>query len=184
MLAKLVEDNYKQILDNAINITRRKNYQQAKALINEAYLTLSEKDLTTKKEFFVEYYTATMYNLYIGERSSYNKNERVSTIPIEYEQVNDDWKQIEILLDEANEATIEAICNLSHLGKEKAIKYVELMQFKDRLAPHLKEIFSLHFEQGLSSRKIAEVMESETGYKMEFKSYNRMINEVKQKLNG
>lgn len=183
MLAKLIEDNYKQILVCATNITRRKDRHQAKALINEAYITASSKDLTGKEEHFVKWFTKMMHFIYIDKNTKYNKGERLSEIHLEYDPGNEDWKEIELVLD-TNDETIDTIINLSHLGKDKAIKYTELMQFKNSLPPHEKEIFSLHFEQGLSSRSIAKLMKFETGYEMNYVRYNEMINKVKAKIYG
>ena len=182
MLSKLVEDNYKQLLINAKHITRRNPRHQAEALISEAYLTLSNKDIT--EEGFIKVFTKTMHNLYIGERSTYNKAEKLSPLHLTYDNGNDDWKQIELVLDNVSDGTRELINELSHLKEQDAVDYVELMCFKQSLPPHLKEIFSLYYEQGMGAIRIARLMEEETGYKMSYMGYHRMIVELKEKLYG
>jgi len=201
MLSKLVEDNYKQLLINAKHITRRNPRHQAEALISEAYLTLSNKEVA--EEGFIKVFTKTMHLLYIGERSTYNKSERLSKIhlldgeggrrgtssgnngsSLFRETGNDDWKKIELVLDDVNESTRNLINELSHLKEQDAVDYVELMCFKQSLPPHLKEIFSLYYEQGMGAIRIARLMEEETGYKMSYMGYHRMIVELKEKLYG
>lgn len=181
MLNKLIEDNYDNILIHANRITRKRNRHQSKALINETYLMLSEKELTPEQASSIKYFVKTMFYMYRGERSRYSKAERVNSIYLDYDPGNEDWTSIELILDE-NEDTKDEIVNLSHLGKEKAIKYVELMQLKETLPPHEKEIFSLHFEHEQSSRDIAKKVSSETGWDISHMTYNKLINQVKDKI--
>jgi DNA-directed RNA polymerase specialized sigma24 family protein len=182
MLSKLVEDNYKQLLINAKHITRRNPRHQAEALISEAYIKLANKEV--KEEGFVKVFTKTMHYLYIGTRSTFNKAEKLSPLHLTFDNGNDDWKQIELVLDNVSDGTRELINELSHLKEQDAVDYVDLMCFKHQLPPHLKEIFSLHYEQGLGCRKIAQLMEEETGYKMSYMGYHRMIMELNNKLYG
>jgi RNA polymerase sigma factor (sigma-70 family) len=184
MLAQLVERNYKNILPVAKRITGRDCYRQATALISETYLTVSEKNKEYKSdEHFVKSFSKTMYFLFKGKRSTYNKAEGLSKVHLEYDPGNEDWKEIEIILD-GNEQTKDLVMNLSHLKTEDAIEYVKLMQFKEQLPPHEKEIFCLHFENRMSGREIARLMETETGFKMSYVRYNEMIKGIKNKLNG
>lgn len=183
MLSELVKHNYNEILLRAIRITRRRNRRQAEALINEAYLTLSGKDeVPDDNQRFIEHFAKTMKFLYIGGRSSYNKAEKPSPNYLEYDPGNDDWKDIELMTEGINDQTKDAILNLSHLTYDKALKYSDLMQFKNILPPHEKEIFDLHFEKGLSCRDIVKLMEIETGWKMGKTRINEMIQEVKRKI--
>jgi hypothetical protein len=71
---------------------------------------------------------------------------------------------------------------LTHLTEPKVKKLIRVHEFKETLPPHLKTIFEFYYESGMSSRQIAELMEKETGYKMDFRRYNDMINEIKEKL--
>jgi RNA polymerase sigma factor (sigma-70 family) len=183
MISQLLNNNYKEILKAAKNITRRRNYQQAPALINETYLFLHDKETPKINNEFVKYFTKTMHYLYIGERSTYNKAEKLSKVYLEYDPGNDDWKDIEVNI-EINKETLDTLLNLSHLKNTDAIKYANVMQLKETLPPHEREIFELHFDKGLSGRQIAKIMELETGWKMSYVRYNEMIKKVKLKLNG
>lgn len=185
MLNELLENNYKEILKAAVNITRRRDRHQAKALINETFLKVFEKDnYPTNNTEFIGHYVKTMYFLYKGERSSYNKAETSKHITLEFDPGNEDWKHIELDAENINKETKDTMLAASNLTTDKAIRYVKILEIKDSLPPHEKEIFSLHYEQGLSSRQIALHMEKETGWKMSYVRFNEMINKVKAKLNG
>ena len=184
MLSKLVEDNYKDILLAATRITRRTNVKQNKALINETYLALHGKKIPTDNIGFLMYFNRTMKIIHIDQRSTYNKHEKVNSVEHIYEQINEEWKEIEIQTEQTNESTKELIKELSYLSEEKAVQYLEVMDFKKGLPPNEREIFDLHYEKGLSSREIAKLMEEETGWKMSYVRYNEMINKVKKKLHG
>ena len=185
MLSELLENNYKVILKAARNITQRRGQHQAPALINETYLKVFEKnDYPTDDKNFIGHYVKTMHYLYLGKRSSYNKAEHKEHIPLVYDPGNEDWKLIEIEAEGTNKETKDTMLAVSNLTTDKAIRYVGVMEIKESLPPHEKEIFDLHFEKGMSSRQIAKHMEVETGWKMSYARFNEMINKVKSKLNG
>lgn len=160
MFNKLFEDNYAHILSTAKKIVRKKSHYgsryDARELMNEAYLTLFDKPIPNEEKF-IERFSSTMKYLFIGERSTYNKN--VNT-----------W----ILTDKVD--------NIKEEDWISRYEYDDVVAFKNKLPAHLKAIFELHFEDGLSSRKIAAHMEKRSGYKMERKNYGELINEVKHKI--
>lgn len=160
MFNKLFEDNYKDIYSTAKKIVRKKSHYgsryDARELMNEAYLILHNKEVPNSDKF-LERFSSTMKYLFIGERSTYNKNVNTWILTDKAEGVIDeDW--------------IKRVC------------IEDVVRLKEELPAHLKAIFELHYEQGLSSRKIAHHMEQLSGYKMERKNYGELINEVKLKI--
>ena len=182
MLSKLVENNYKNILECANLITRRRNPHHSKDLINETYLLMDSLEYPKQDVDFVKFFVKSMHFLYIGERSSFNKKFKVKDQELKFDVRDTDLLDIDV--EQTNEETIEAIKHLSHLTKEDVILYTSLMIFKEQLPPHERELFELRFENGLSSREIADLMEKETGYKMSYVRYNEMINKIKYKIHG
>lgn len=182
MLSKLMQDNYKEIQKAAVLITRRMGTSPHE-LINESYLTLSTKDYPKDNEGFVKYVTQIMKYQSMSPRSSFNKANRIG-IEVKFEPINEEYKDIELIIDDVSEYTKETIEGLSHLTKEKINKYIQALEFKESLAPHEKTLFELHFEDGLSSRKIAEWMSKEFGIFEggSYVRYNEMINQIKTKL--
>jgi len=185
MYQRMVEINYKDIKLCAQRITQRNPRRDSEELINETYIWLSDKWTPEDKEEFLKYFVKTMKLLYIGERSPYGKAVRMKETYLEYDPGNSDWKKIEeIYFDEINEQTKETLNNLSHLTQDKAIKYADVMMFKNRLSPHEKELFELHFVEGVSARQIAKDISKDLGYKTSYQNFVRMINEIKKKANG
>jgi hypothetical protein len=185
MFAKMLTDNYQQIYVAAKRITQRNNQRNPKELISETYLVLEPKGIVPNNNIeFVMYFSKAMKYVYLGERSEYNKGVKPSDHFIEYDYGNDDWKQIELQAETTDTNTKDLIDNISHLTKEKAFKYIDLMYSKQTLSPSESELFKLHFEHGLSSRDIAKLLEEETGWKLSYGTFNRLINTMKTKLNG
>jgi RNA polymerase sigma factor (sigma-70 family) len=185
MLNELVQNNYNEILTAAINITRRRNRHQAKALINETYLKLFEKNEYPKEnQDFVKVYVKTMHYLYMGERSTYNKAETSKHITLEYDPGSEDWRDIEVNAEGVNEETKDTMLAASNLTTDKAVRYIKVLECKDQLAPHERELFTLHFELGMGSRKIAKQLSTSFGWKTGHTNINKMINKIKEKLNG
>ena len=184
MLNKLVIDNYKELKEAANNITRRRDRNQSNELINETYLTLFNKVVPETNAIFVKWFTKSMKYIYIDKYSSFRKATDQKESSLTYDTGNSDWKDIELGAEQINEKTKGIITGLSHLTNDKALKYVELLEFKESLPPHERELFELHFEKGLSGRKISKLMEKETGFKMSYVRYNEMIKVIKNKIDG
>ena len=184
MFSELVKNNYNEILLAAKKITRRRDYRQARELINQTYIYLHKIDLPKDNKGFISVFVDRMNIEYKGTKSSFNKVVSIKEASLTYDPGSEDWKQIEIDCEGLNEETKDKLTALSHLDKEDARGYVKLMEFKESLPPHERELFSLHFEQKMSSRQIAERMEKDTGWKMSYVRYNEMINNIKRKLHG
>jgi len=183
VLSELVKNNYKEILDAAKNITRRNNYQYAKDLINDAYILISEKNYPKDNQGFIQFYTTVMYNMNRGERSSFRKAIKPLGVELKIDVPSNDHKSIETLAEITNENTKELINELSHLTREKAIKFSAALEFKDSLSPHQRTLFEYCYEQELSVRDIADKMEIDHGQKMSHMRIWRMVNEIKSELN-
>lgn len=183
MLSKLLENNYKEILVIAKRITQRNPRKEAKELISEVYLFIHEKDMNFKNDKeFIFYFAKVMKFMYIGIRSNYNKNTKLSNCHLEYDPGNDDWKQIEIDAEGINQETKDMMSELSHLSIRDVTKYAELMDFKRTLPPHEKQLFEWYFEGGYSTRFISNILEKETGWGMSYVRFNEMINVLKSKI--
>jgi RNA polymerase sigma factor (sigma-70 family) len=183
----LVNKHYKYLLKVAKRITRRKDVWLAEDLIHETYLHIyeNEKFVPLDDIGFISFFCKYMLFMFIGERSSFNKATKIHT-DIEYTNVqiedNEVLSDLELYVEGTNEATKEMLKELTHLTEPKVKKLIRVHEFKETLPPHLKTIFEFYYESGMSSRQIAELMEKETGYKMDFRRYNDMINEIKEKL--
>lgn len=94
----------------------------------------------------------------------------------------DALKNIEVSVEQANDFTKELIEISSSLGKNKTLKYIELVEFKRTLPAHQAILFELYFEKELSTRKIADLYSIE-GNTMNYQSVNIMVNEIKSKIN-
>lgn len=182
LLNHLVNKHYKYLLTVAKRITRRKDVELAADLINETYLSIieNEKQVPEDDTGFIMYFVRYMKLQFLGERSTFNKAMKLQA-DIEHGEIQlGEWD--EVFAEPTNEATKEMLKELSHLKETQVSKLINVYEIKESLPGHLKTIFELHFENGLSSREIAEMMEKETGYKMYYGRYNDMINEVKTYL--
>lgn len=183
MLNELFEYNYVRIRQAAKNIVR-KSGQEADQLINETFLNIAEKkDYPKDKDIFFYYYLKFMRYMNIGERSQYSKCLDSKHLEIKIDPSDDSWESIEMGAEQINEETKDLLLNLTHLNKDKAVRYAKVMEVKETLAPHEAEIYDLHFDKGLSSRKIAELLETESGWKTSYVRINEFINQVKGKFN-
>lgn len=90
-------------------------------------------------------------------------------------------KEIEIQTEGTNDFTKELIEISSNLGKEKTLKYIELVEFKRTLPSHEAILFELYFEKQMSTREIATEY-SMGPNKINYQSINKMINIIKQKI--
>lgn len=178
----LVNKHYKYLLTVAKRITRRRDVELATDLISETYLSIieNEKQVPEDDTGFIMYFVRYMKLQFLGERSTFNKAMKLQA-DIEHGEIQlGEWD--EVFAEPTNEATKEMLRELSHLKDNQVSKLINVYEIKESLPGHLKTIFELHFENGLSSREIAEMMEKETGYKMYYGRYNDMINEVKTYL--
>lgn len=190
MLQVLVKNNYKELKTVARNICNTKRGYKYDDLINEMYLVLDRKisegsHVPKEDDQFIKYCGAIMYNLFRGENSRFNKlySGTEQEIPEYYQPTDDDsLNEIYLACEGTNEASKELIEELSHLTKEKVNKYVDLLEFKQSLAPWDREIFIQHFEHGMSSREIANGLELMCGYETNYQRMNILINEVKEKI--
>lgn len=184
---QLVNKHYKYLLTVAKRITRRKDVGLAEDLIHETYLHIFENEKIYPKDDtgFIMYFVRYMKLQFLGERSTFNKAMKL-TSDIENSEIqiqdNEALSDLELYVEGTNEATKEMLKELTHLTEPKVKKLIRVHEFKETLPPHLKTIFEFYYESGMSSRQIAELMEKETGYKMDFRRYNDMINEIKEKL--
>lgn len=184
---KLVNKHYKYLLIVAKRITSKKDIYLAEDLIHETFLSIyeNEKIVPTDDTGFIMYFVRYMKLQFLGERSTFNKAMKL-TSDIEHSEIqihdNEALNDLELYVEGTNEATKEMLKELTHLTESKVKKLIKVYDFKDTLPPHLKTIFEFYYENGMSSRQIAELMEQETGYKMDFRRYNDMINEIKEKL--
>lgn len=196
MLNKLLEDNYKEILTVATRITRKKDRHIATELINETFLQIAERNkvIPTDNIGFVMYFSKYMKLMFMGERSSFNRNINGKEVLTESETYLDFKNELKALIDtdaeleielgaeETNEVTKDLLSNLSHMTYERVKRYAEVIEFRVSLPPWEKELFDMHFELGLSSRQIADLMKEETGYEMHPQRCKLMIKEIKNKI--
>lgn len=185
MLNKLLTDNYKEILIAAKRITRKRDVKLAPVLINETFLHIAEEKKTypTDNIGFVMYYSRYMKLMFLGERSRFSKAERFKELEIiEVYEPEDETalNEMDLNSEEINEATRDVLDNLSHLRISRLNRYMDVVEFEHSLPSHLKDIFDMHYRHGMSSRDIARNMEIWSGYKMDYRFYNGLINEVKQ----
>lgn len=126
-----------------------------------------------------------MKNRYVWPNSNFNKATRINSIDYGDFDVPDQdaLNNIQLAVEETNEATKELIEVSSGMKKDRVLKYVQVVEFKNALPPHEKELFELHFNNQLSSRKISEKLLQETGLKMNYQNINKMVNGLKQKIN-
>lgn len=184
---QLVNKHYKYLLTVAKRITRKKDVQLAEDLIHETYLHIyeNEKICPTDDIGFIMFYSRYMKLQFLGDRSTFNKAMSLG-VDIDHSDIhiedNEALNDLELYVEGTNEATKEMLKELTHLTESKVKKLIKVYDFKDTLPPHLKTIFEFYYENGMSSRQIAELMENETGYKMDFRRYNDMINEIKKRI--
>ena len=182
MISTLLNNNYSDILSVARNITRRKGVHRAKDLITSTYIRIHNKEVPTNDKEFIKFFCKCMYLDHLCKWSEFNKLFETKDSVLEYDPGNEDWKNIEINAEYTSLDNQDGISELSHLNKEKAIKYSEVMIFKYNLPPHEQELFTLYFEEGLSGAAISTIIENETGYKTNSKRFDRMIRVIKNKI--
>jgi hypothetical protein len=155
-------------------------------LISETYLKITNWDtLPEKDEEFIKVFVTQMKWEFKGKRSKFNKLYNGKEIEIiEGHQVvdNESLNDIYLSCEQTNEATKELIDVVSHLNKSMAENYVNLVIFKESLPGWDKEIFHQYFELGMSSRDIAKGLTELAGYESNYQNINKLINEVKTKI--
>lgn len=161
----------------------------------------------SENDDFVKWFSKTMKNYFVWPNSEFNKTYKQEAISIDqqfrvdnnilgddriskqtssnrYDESiidEDALRDIEIQVEQANDFTKELIEISSSLGKQKTLKYIELVEFKRSLELHERELFIMYFEHGLSTRKIAQ-MYSMTENIMNYQSVNIMVNQIKSKI--
>lgn len=211
MLAKLFSDNYNYLNTVAIRITRHKDPEMAPDLLSETYLNLSEKGtvVPSNNEEFVKFFCTCMKNYFTWPNSSFNKlyqPKEFLTLDNDFYLMDnaksnqqkyldsfysnkhselvideDALKNIEINAEQTNDFTKELFEISSSMGREKTLKYIEVIEFKRSLPPHENILFDLYFEKELSTRGISS-MYSDQVNKLSRISVNRMINKIKTKI--
>lgn len=197
-LRELYADNYEYLEVVAKRITRAKNVRMAHDLISETYINLASKETEypKDKDGFVKWFSTCMKNYFEWPNSSFNKliysSECLSLdadhkldesgnlfvdLVIDEDALND----IELGVEETNEATKELIEVSSSLGKDKTLKFIQAIEFKKTLRPHEIILFELYYENELSTRTIAE-MYSYGEHRINYQSINKMINIIKLKI--
>jgi len=157
VLDSLIASNYLYLTVIAKGIT--KNESEAKDLVSETYLKLAEKGskIPQDTDEFQKFFTTCMKNFYLDEL---RKKKRKSTT-----------------IEDTDEITIEVEdCDLSDWKK-----FIEIESFKALLPMHQEILFELHFENGLSSRKIAKLLQ-QTGYDVSHNSMNLLIRPIRNKI--
>jgi hypothetical protein len=176
----------------AKRITRCKDYRMAPDLISETYKCVNELKHPQDNEEFVKWFSKCMKNYFQWPNSSFNKlysskesslcNPCIGINVVRYEPVDEDAQaSIEIYVEETSDQTKELLEMSSSIGKIKALKYVELLEFKRTLPAHENILFDLYFEKEQSTREIAKLYSSPI-HKMNYQSVNRMINVIKEKI--
>ena len=94
---------------------------------------------------------------------------------------NDALRNIEISVEQANDFTRELIEISSNLGRDKTLRYIELVDFKRTLPAHELILFELYFEKEMSTRQIAKEYSMECN-EINYQSINRLVNVIKSKL--
>lgn len=162
--------------------------QKAIDLISETYCNVATCNTSTPAadQEFVKWFSKCMKNRFIWPDSSFNKIYRPKEYPSEHIQEflavdTDSVTDIELGVEDTNEATRELIDISSSLGKKRTLKYIEVIEFKRSLLEYEKILFELYFEKDLSSRRIAE-MYSDGVHKMNYQSVNSMVNIIKTKI--
>lgn len=199
-LRDLFTYNYDYLNTVAQRITRKRDYRQAPELLSTTYLTIHEKAkagtilIPGENDEFVKWFCKCMKNYYRWPNSNFNKTHSrdniVCHIDTYYEERASDFlvdedalRDIEIQTEETNDLTKELIDISSSLGRDKTLRYIEVIEFKRTLESHESILFELYFEKEMSTREIAKE------YSMEFntinyQSINKMINIIKTKINN
>jgi DNA-directed RNA polymerase specialized sigma subunit len=156
-------------------------------LISETYLKITNWDaIPEKDEEFIKVFVTQMKWEFKGKRSKFNKLYHSKEAEIlDGFQLEDKESTNDIFLNSEgiNELTKDVVEELSHLGPEAVQKYIEVASFKESLPGWEKELFELHYEDSLSSRKIAKGLEDLYEFDVNYQNINKLINEVKTKLN-
>lgn len=208
-LAKLFTNNYDYLNTVAKRITRSRDQRMAPDLLNSTYLVMHEKGCPEFKtdEDFIKWFCKCMKNYFQWPNSDFNRYYKEDAVSIDCqfrvnnEVLGDDriseqkasnrideaivdqgaLRDIELYVEQANDFTKELIEISSSLGKNKTLKYIELVEFKQGLPPHESILFELYFEKELSTRKIADLYSIE-GNVMNYQSVNLMVNAIKSKI--
>jgi hypothetical protein len=106
----------------------------------------------------------------------------VKTTKIEWLSDDEALKDIEILAEGKNERTNELIDIISSMSQIKAAKYIDVIEFERSLPEVEKILFDLYFRKCLSTRGISKMYSDGSAYKINHKSINKMINNIKTKI--
>lgn len=178
MLSDLLNRNYKQIKVCARKISGNK----ADDVINETYLTLSNKKPPVNDFEFVKWFTKTMDNNYKLRNSDFNKRYRSKELVCEEVPEQIENIDLDIFAEEINEETKELIEVASYMRRDRALLYLDVLDFKNTLPLHEKYLFEVYFEHGLSTREISEMESKLSGYDFGYQRVNQMVNEIKKKI--
>lgn len=186
MLANLYRENHKELHKIAQRITRRKNINLANELINETYIELVRKEKIAPKNQleFIKWFSKAMKNIYIWRDSGFNKAIRIQAAEnFELELIdNEALKDIDFSVEKTNEATKELMQISSGMAKDRALRYIQVLEFKSRLPLHERYLFEIYFERGLSCRKISELEKQISGENIDYQVINIMVNSIKNKI--
>lgn len=185
MLANLFSENHKEIYKVAKRITNRRDYKLAGDLVNETYLHLNIKQVPVPPngDEFIKWFCKTMKNLYIWPNSNFNKSFKIQAIDNEIDIIDSSaFNQINISVEETNEATKELISVSSSMPKDRMLKYIHLLEFKNSLPLHERYLFEIYYEKGLSCRDISKMESQISGQEINYQSINIMVNSIKKKL--
>ena len=174
IMGELFTNNYNELYIVAKRITQRKDYRMAPALINETYIQLQHKIPPKCPNEFVKWFSKSMKQQYFWKETSYNKNERITSIDTGIDIP--DTENFNLSIEDTNQQTKELIEINSGMKTERMLKYIQVLEFKENLLLHEKYLFELHFTNGLSGREIARNLN------MSKNSIILMINKIKTKL--
>lgn len=207
-LGQLFANNSEYLTTVAKRITRHKNVKMAPDLVSETYLNLHDKDTVFPQdnEEFVKWFSKCMKNYFSWGNSSFNtlyqpkesltidSQFRTETKGVKYlaEQTKCDrfdelivdecaMRNIEIQVEQTNSFTKELLEISTSIGKNKTLKYLEVIEFKRSLPAHEATLFDLYFKHNLSTRDISE-MYSDGVNNLSRISVNNMVNVIKSKL--
>lgn len=155
----MIEQNYNYLCIVGTRITG--NADLGKDLLTETYLVLTDKkvDFPTDDMGFIKFFSKCMSNFFRWPNSSFNQNFKIpDRLTIK--------EQEETETEEPNDDTL----------------IDEVTDFKGNLPPHQKVLFELYFEKGMSARRIAELLEIQTGFSIHEKSMQKLIKPIKTNL--
>jgi len=202
-MSELFAINQKEIYHAAALITRKRNINLAPELVSETYLTLQKKQPPTDQVGYLHWFNKSMKQLFEFRDSSFNKIYKLdveakedkhrcyirsrygeqhtqhtptptceTTIPDE-EALND----INILVESTNDETKELIEISSGMRKERVLKYIEILEFKNSLPLPERFMFELHYEKDLSGRQIEQMLKD-----VQYRTISSLIKSIKSKI--